>query len=224
MNSDDRELSDLIKRHATRHVAPQSLRVGLRAQLALAEASRPPVVRRVPLWDRFWSNAAWRGGSLGFALGLVLTALLLPMVQSLLQSEALDSDLVASHVRAMKVGPLTEVASTDRHTVKPWYQGRLDYSPPVLDLGTEGFALTGGRIEHVRGHVVAALVYMSDRHVIDLYVWPSETKPAQATITRKGFNVVNWSDGAMQYWAVSDVERTKLQRFSELLRQHAAAQ
>jgi len=224
MDPEDRKLSDLIKHHATRHAAPQSLRVGLRAQLAVAEAARRPAVPRVPLWTRFWGNAAWRGGSLGFVLGLLLTALLLPTARNLVQTESLDSTLVASHVRAMKMGPLIEVASSDRHTVKPWYQGRLDYAPPVFDLGAEGFPLHGGRIERLRGNDVAALVYMSDRHIIDFYVWPSDSKASPTTVVRRGFNVASWSDGTMQFWAVSDVERTRLERFCDLWRQHLAAQ
>lgn len=224
MDPEDRELSDLIKRHATRHEAPQSLRAGLRAQLAVAEAARAPVVRRVPPWTRFWGNAAWRGGSLGFALGLLLMALALPVARNLLQTESLDATLVASHVRAMKLGPLIEVASSDRHTVKPWYQGRLDYAPPVFDLGDEGFPLHGGRVERLRGNDVAALVYMSNRHIIDLYLWPSESKALPAIVVRRGFNMVSWSDGTMQFWAVSDVERAKLERFGELWRRRLAAQ
>jgi anti-sigma factor RsiW len=218
MNPDDKQLSELIKRHATRHAAPDSLRAGLRTHLALAEASKPPVVRRVPLWSRFWDNGVLRGGSMGFATGLLVMALALPVAQNLMQTESLDADLVSSHVRAMKMGPLTEVVSTDRHTVKPWFQGRLDYAPPVIDLGADGFPLKGGRIEHVRGNVVAALVYASNLHVIDMYVWPTNAKTDQVDLTRRGFNVLNWSDGSMQYWAVSDVERSELERFAQLWR------
>jgi anti-sigma factor RsiW len=224
MDQDDKQLSDLIKGHATRHAAPESLRAGLRAQLAVADASRRAVVPRVSLWSRLWGNAAWRGGSLGFALGLLCMALALPVVQDLVRNESLDADLVASHVRAMKMGPLMEVASTDRHTVKPWFQGRLDFAPPVIDLDDNGFPLKGGRIEHVRGNVVAALVYASDLHVIDLYVWPSNDTAAPATLTRRGFNVVTWAEGSMQYWAVSDVERAKLERFAQVWRQREAGQ
>jgi len=224
MNPDDDQLSKLIKSHATRHAAPASLRAGLRTQLALAEASKPPVVRRIAPWAAFWNNGVLRGGSLGFAMGLLVMALALPLVQNLMQTESLDADLVSSHVRAMKMGPLTEVVSTDRHTVKPWFQGRLDYAPPVIDLGADGFPLKGGRIEHVRGNVVAALVYASNLHVIDMYVWPTNAKQEQANITRRGFNVVNWSDGSMQYWAVSDVERSELERFAQLWRRRVAAQ
>jgi anti-sigma factor RsiW len=227
MDADDKQLSELIKGHATRHAAPESLRAGLRAQLAVADASRRPVDargQRIPLWSRFWGNAALRGGSLGFALGVLCMALALPVAQDLVRNESLDADLVTSHVRAMKMGPLLEVASTDRHTVKPWFQGRLDFAPPVIDLDDSGFPLKGGRIEHVRGNVVAALVYASDLHVIDLYVWPSNDTAAPATLTRRGFSVVSWAEGSMQYWAVSDLERAKLERFAQAWRQRLGGQ
>jgi len=131
-------------------------------------------------------------------------------------NEPVDAELVADHVRALQVGPLTEVASTDRHTVKPWFQGRLDYAPPVFDLAAEGFPLVGGRIEHVRGSVVATLAYTRNRHVIDVFVWPSARQQAPVRSVRKGFNVLHWADGSMQYWAVSDLERGEMERFTQL--------
>jgi anti-sigma factor RsiW len=132
--------------------------------------------------------------------------------------------VVADHVRALQIGPLAEVVSTDRHTVKPWVQGRLDYAPPVFDLAAEGFPLMGGRIEHVRGNVVATLAYARERHVIDVFVWPSTAQQAPTRSLRKGFNVLHWADGSMQYWAVSDLERGEMERFARLWRERVAAQ
>jgi len=228
MSLDDDHLSALIRQHATRHAAPDSLRAGLRTQIALAEASRgePPAprVQRRRWLDLGWPALGWRTASLSFAFGVACTLLVVPLAQRLDLNPALDADLVADHVRALQVGPLTEVVSTDRHTVKPWFQGRLDYAPPVFDLAAEGFPLMGGRIEHVRGNVVATLAYARERHVIDVFVWPSTAQQAPARSMRKGFNVLHWSDGSMQYWAVSDLERAEMERFARLWRERVAAQ
>jgi anti-sigma factor RsiW len=135
-----------------------------------------------------------------------------------------DAELVADHVRALRAGPLAEVMSSDRHTVKPWFQGRLDYAPPVFDLAGEGYPLVGGRIEQVRGAAVATLAYTHNRHVVDLFVWPSADQRAPQRLLQRGFNVVHWADGSMQYWAVSDMDREEIESFTRLWRQRAAAQ
>lgn len=224
MSLDDEELSSLIRENATRHTAPDALRAGIRTQIALAEAGRSakPTTPE-PAWRR-WFVLRWPAVPVSFAMGMLCMALLLPMMQRLDLNEPVDADLVADHVRALQVGPITEVVSTDRHTVKPWFQGRLDYAPPVFDLAAEGFPLMGGRIEHVRGKVVATLAYARNRHVVDVFVWPSAAQSAPARSVRNGFNVMHWSDGSMQYWIVSDLERSEIESFTRLWQERAAAQ
>lgn len=232
MSLDDQDLSSLIRRHATRHAAPDGLRAGIRTQVALAEAGRaePPAASASPAPPvppsvrRRWFASGWRTPSVSFALGVAFALLVVPAVQRLGVNESLDEVLVADHVRALQVGPLTEVVSTDRHTVKPWFQGRLDYAPPVFDLAAEGFALMGGRIEHVRGNVVATLIYSRNRHVIDVFVMPGTEQQPPLRSTHKGFNVLRWADGSMQYWAVSDLERAEMERFAQAWQGLAAAQ
>ena len=227
MSPDDEDLSALIRTQATRHSAPDALRAGIRTQLALADAGRLPLQEPLspsPPRVRWFNRLGWGSASLGFAAGMLCTVLMLPLVQRLDLNEPLEAELVADHVRALQVGPVVEVASTDRHTVKPWFQGRLDYAPPVVDLAAQGYPLMGARIEHVRGDVVATLAYARKRHVIDVFVWPSaEQRPAARTL-RKGFNVMHWADGSMQYWAVSDLERSEIESFVQLWQAHAAAQ
>lgn len=228
MSFDDQQLSAVIRQHATRHAAPDALRAGIRTQIALADAGRPanPTARgsakRLAL--RAWLALRWPPAAAGFAAGLACALVMAPIAPHLSLSDPLDADLVADHVHALQVGPLTEVVSTDRHTVKPWFQGRLDYAPPVFDLAADGFPLIGGRTERVRGNVVAALAYKSNRHVIDVFVWPSDLQAAPVHRVRRGFNVLHWSDGAMQYWAVSDLERAEMARFAQLWRERVAAQ
>jgi anti-sigma factor RsiW len=225
MNGDaqprDDALSAMIREHATRHGASEALRASVRTEVALAAAGRfPPPLDARPTWfarvRQAVTHSAWRVAAVGFALGTVFTVFLAPSLQRIDWGQPLQAELVADHVRAMGAGPLLDVASSDRHTVKPWYQGRLDYSPPVLDLAADGFPLSGGRIERVRGSAVAALVYSRDRHLIDLYVWPENGTTDLKSVTHRGFNVVSWSESGMQLWAVSDVERPELERFARL--------
>jgi len=225
MSLDDQELSTLIRKQATRHTAPDALRAAIRTQIALADANRPAVASAsTKAARRRWLVLRWPAVPVSFALGMLCMALILPMWDRLRVNEPLDAELVADHVRALRVGPLAEVVSTDRHTVKPWFQGRLDYAPPVFDLAAEGFPLTGGRIEHVRGNVVAALAYARNRHVVDVFVWPGTAPSAPVRTVHNGFNIMHWSDGSMQYWVVSDLERSELEVFSRLWQQRAAAQ
>ncbi|HEY9064246.1 MAG TPA: anti-sigma factor [Burkholderiaceae bacterium] len=226
---DEQELSEQIRRHATRHAAPDGLRAGIRAQIALADAGRAdapaPTSARAPGPRARWF--AWRTAAASFALGVACALVVPPVLQRVAPgglAEPLEAELVADHVRALQVGPLAEVASSDRHTVKPWFQGRLDYAPPVFDLAADGFPLQGGRVEHVGGGAVAALAYVRNRHVIEVFVWPSEAPAAATHRVRRGFNVLHWADGAMQYWVVSDMERAELERFGEIWRARVAAQ
>ena len=225
MSLDDQELSALIREHATRHSAPDALRAGVRTQIALVEANRRAAVpaSSKPAWRR-WLTFGWPTVPISFAMGVLCTALVLPMLQRLSLNEPIDAELVADHVRALKVGPLAEVESSDRHTVKPWFQGRLDYAPPVFDFAAEGFPLRGGRIEHVGGNVVATLVYAHNRHVVDVFVRPGTVQSAPVRTMRNGFNIMHWSDGSMQYWIVSDFDRHELEAFTHLWQERAAAQ
>ena len=232
MHSDD-ELSALIRQQATRHAAGADLRAAIGTQIALADAGRataptatttaaPAAGVESTRSPARRAASRWKWAAMSFALGVAGTLVVVPVAQRFAANESLDSELVADHVRALKLGPLSEVVSSDRHTVKPWFQGRVDYAPPVFDLGDQGFPLMGGRIEHVRGQAVAALVVARRQHVIDLFVWPSSERNAPERVARKGFNLVHWSDGAMQYWAVSDLERAELEHFAQLWRERAA--
>ncbi|HEX6018391.1 MAG TPA: anti-sigma factor [Burkholderiaceae bacterium] len=226
MSIEDDDLSALIRRHATRHAAPDGLRASIRTQVALEDArqSSPLAPARAAgaRPRRGWFTFGWGTASASFALGMLCMALLIPLAQRV--GEPVDADLVTDHVRALRSGEIASVLSSDRHTVKPWFQGRLDFAPPVLDLAGDGFPLIGGRVEHVRGQTVATLAYSHNRHVLDLFVWPSGEQQQPVRQVRRGFNVVHWADGSMQYWAVSDMDRAEVEAFTRAWQQRAAAQ
>ena len=217
MNDD--ELSELIRQNATRHRASDRLRASVRTQIALHAAAQADNADT----RRGWRGFGWRAAMAGFAGGVALALAVVWVAPRMAPQNSLTAEIVADHVHALKSGPLIEVASSDRHTVKPWFQGKLDFAPPVIDLETEGFPLLGGRVERVAGAPVAVLVYGRRKHILNVFVWPAEREQPSHRMQRNGFNVVQWSDGAMQIWVVSDLEAGEIERFGQQWRRRAAA-
>ena len=129
----------------------------------------------------------------------------------------LATELIASHVRSLMASHLTDVASSDQHTVKPWLDTKLDFAPPVFDLTNDGFPLIGGRLDYIENRPVAALVYQRRKHFINLFIWPAQSvmTVADKTISRQGYQLLHWTDGDFTYWAVSDVSENDLQLFKQ---------
>jgi mycothiol system anti-sigma-R factor len=130
------------------------------------------------------------------------------------------AEMVDAHLRSLQAGHLTDVASTDQHTVKPWFDGKLDFSPPVRDFANDGFPLQGGRLDVLHGRTVAALVYARRKHVVNVFVWPSsEQDVAPRSGSQLGYQWVDWRKGGMEFCAISDTPATDLDQLQRLISQ-----
>jgi mycothiol system anti-sigma-R factor len=175
---------------------------------------RPEAVQRAVFFDMPWN---WLALAAAIVLAAIIGSSLLPRLRPPASDQFLATQLIASHVRSLMADHLTDVASSDQHTVKPWLDTKLDFAPPVVDLASEGFPLIGGRLDYLDNRPVAALVYQRRKHFINLFVWPAASDAAKApqTITRQGYQLLHWADPDFNYWAVSDVNANDLQTFKQ---------
>jgi anti-sigma factor RsiW len=142
-----------------------------------------------------------------------------PAAPSSLVAQLVAQEVLDSHLRSLLPGHLADVQSSDRHTVKPWFAGKLDFSPPVADFAAEGFPLTGGRIDSVNGRTVAVLVYQRHQHVINAYVWPSpgSTNSRVNRATLQGYNILHWTHAGLEWWLASDLNTQELEDLANRL-------
>ena len=191
--------------------APPALRERV---LAAARGSSPSA--RAP--RRFTVQNVWRPLALAASFAVVALGSWTLALQRA-GGVALADDVLASHIRSLMPGHLTDVLSSDQHTVKPWFNGRLDFSPAVYDFVGRGYPLLGGRIDYVGGRSVAALVYGRRQHMINVFVWPAARGPGgPSTRTRQGYHELHWTTGDYTYWVVSDLGLAELEEFAQLLR------
>ncbi len=202
----DRERArDVVRELAPRYTAPPGLRQEL--LLKLRRASESPA-RTVTL-RRAWAMAMAGAAAGAFAMFLVFQPPLRNKTPEL---------AVATHVAALSSGTMVQVQSSDRHIIRPWFQGKVEFAPPVRDLSAHGFALLGARLDSIGARPAAAVVYRIRNHPIDFYVWPGEvgeTTPLQLTLHR-GFGIAHWSGSGLHFAAVSDVDPRDLERFARL--------
>jgi anti-sigma factor RsiW len=202
-----RQLQMDIRTQAPYYDPPADLERRVRA--ALAQAAKKEAKSDSGAWQWFAIAAT------------ILLACSLALNFSLFRSHGNDRDtlaqnIVSSHVRSLIGTHLLDVPSSDRHTVKPWFNGKLDFSPDVKDFVSQGFPLIGGRIEYLEDRPVAALVYQRRQHVINVFVWPTASSADHAgELTQKGFNIIHWTKAGMTYWAVSDLNLSELRQFSD---------
>ena len=191
----------------------------LRASLGAvkAESLHGAGTRRIiPIGGRGWAWGAALAACLAIA-AFAVTRTIAPRLSAPSAYQVLAGEVVAGHVRSLMANHLTDVQSSDQHTVKPWFNGKLDFSPPVVDLATQGFPLAGGRLDYLDNRPVAALVYQRRKHVINLFVWPASGESGEKAATQQGYNAFHWSRGGMNYWAVSDLNIAELHQFVELV-------
>lgn len=205
-----RRLRSLMKDASLRFTPAANFEKRLRS--AVRREAKERSIPRAPWWR--WSMA---GASLA---GLVLVVWALVVILNRPSSDAvIAQEVVSSHVRSLMAQHLTDVPSSDQHTVKPWFDGKLDFSPPVKDLGQQGFVLNGGRLDYIDNRPVAALVYQRRQHLINVFVWPanSNSKSTAQAAVRQGYNLIRWTNSGMEWWAISDLNLAELQQFVQLL-------
>ncbi len=210
---EDTELSAVIKAQADRHTAPAGLRD--RIVTSIREADAP--TRHSSGMQR-WRQ--WLNLGAAFAMGILASVTVAYFLAANQAQQRLAQEVVGSHVRSLMAAHLEDVVSTDRHTVKPWFNGKLDFSPPVRDLAAAGFPLRGGRLDYIGGHPAAALVYQHRQHIINVFILPLSrgTPTPPSTLEARGFNVIGWENKRMQFWMVSDLNLADMQQFAAQFR------
>ena len=169
---------------------------------------------RVRSWN--WLNASALATA---AVGVIALILAIPMLRTSGGKDAIAAEILDNHLRALAPMHSVDVPSSDQHTVKPWFQGKTSFSPPVPDLTKDDFILVGGRLEVIHQQPAAAIVYRRRQHVIDLYVSPSQGADSKTELHELGgYHLIEWTQNNMSYWAVSDVDPTDLRTFADLIR------
>jgi anti-sigma factor RsiW len=205
---DYREMSKVMADADVRYKAPPELRQRIEAALPQPQAQVVQMPSR---------RSVLRGFALGSAVSAMAATGLVAIVLRNDDEARIESEVVSAHLRSLQAGHLTDVISTDQHTVKPWFNGKLDVAPPVVDLTAQGFTLIGGRLDYVDARPIGAIVYRRRAHVINLFVaqTASTERHAARIDTIQGFNIRRWSERGLNYWAVSDLAADELAEFGD---------
>jgi anti-sigma factor RsiW len=207
-----RQMREAMAKTDLRFKAPESLRQRIDAALPKAAPAPAAPSNVTPFASR---RSVLRGFAMGSALSALAATGLVAVVLRNDDQQLIESEIVSAHLRSLQPNHLIDVVSTDQHTVKPWFNGKLDVSPPVIDLTAQGFTLIGGRLDYVDARAIGAVVYKRRAHVINLFVAQTSSmahKPAKIE-TIQGFNIRRWSDRGLNYWAVSDIGADELAEF-----------
>jgi anti-sigma factor RsiW len=212
--TEGRELVGLVQSETPRYKASPFLKT--RIQTALREQVSPATA--IPWWKQISSLWAYSGFAAVTAMVVVFAIGFL----SMRQVPELAQNAVADHVRSLQVNHLMDVASTDQHTVKPWFAGKLDYSPQVIDLGPSGYPLIGGRLDVLDNRNVAAIIYQRRKHYINLFIWPADAHSVHGIYHHNGYHVLCWTKAGMNYVAVSELGEKELKDFTAMIQDQTA--
>jgi anti-sigma factor RsiW len=210
----EQKLVELIQAEVPRFAASPFLKTRIEAALREEKASAA-----VPFWKQF--SSVWiYCGSVAAAVTLAFLAISIFWNQGI---PGLDQEAVANHVRSLQVDHLMDVASTDQHTVKPWFAGKLDYSPQVVDLTTSGYPLIGGRLDVLDHREVAAIIYQRRKHYINLFIWPAEAESLHGRLYNlNGYHALGWTKSGMNYLAVSELGEKEFREFVQMIQDQTA--
>jgi anti-sigma factor RsiW len=214
-------LRSTIQSAGLRERAPEKLRRDLQAAIGGTSSMVEPVKAVTPIRPRTSIRPTWW---LTLAAAAVFVVVLgtrfLPNLTQIRGGDEMTAAIVDAHLRSLQPGHLEDVISTDQHTVKPWFDGRIDFAPPVHDFVSDGFPLQGGRLDVVRGKTVAVLVYGRRKHIINVFVWPtSEQDASPQQGSQLGYNWIDWKKGGMEFSAISDVSMPDLAELQKLIAQ-----
>jgi anti-sigma factor (TIGR02949 family) len=202
-------LGNEIRQRAPTYRAPASLRAQIRAELRRETAGAATTAR----------GTGW----LAYAISLLLAVMVGSggtwLISGERQQQLVADEIIDSHLRSLLANHLTDIQSSDKHTVKPWFAGRSELSPPAVDLAPEGFPLVGGRLDLIAGKPVPALVYRRREHVINVFVLPASRGDLAKTLTRRGYSLRHWDEGDLGFWAVTDAAPTELAEFERVFRE-----
>jgi anti-sigma factor RsiW len=199
-------LKKALKQDSLFFTAPKELHRAIKAELHSQLKTEP----RWSFWNWNWLTTATTSVATACLALLLTLSLTRPSAE-----QRLTQEIVSSNIRSLMADHMLDVVSTDQHTVKPWFNGKLDFSPPVKDLAAQEFPLIGGRLDYISGRSVAALIFHRNKHVINLFIWPANeknSKPASLTPIQ-GYNVIHWTNAGMTFWAVSDLNGNELMEF-----------
>ena len=203
-------LSSAIQNGALRFEPSRRLKKNVEAAIRKANPQARPAFS-------YWG---WASAFASIILIVTIASVVAVRRQASSEEALLIDEIVSSHVRSMMANHITDVASSDSHTVKPWFGGKLNYSPPAKDLTEQGFRLIGGRLDYLEGRPVAAVVYQRSQHFINLFVWPTNNAAIKQNdqLSRQGYNIIHWTQGGMTYWLVSELNLTELYECARLLK------
>jgi anti-sigma factor RsiW len=205
-----REQRAHIRSSAPYYTAPTQLERSIRAALRQAAATEPKLTS---------NNLPWRWLAIAATILLAISVSwnMRPSPQRVAGNNLVAQNILSDHIRSLIGTHLLDVPSSDQHTVKPWFNGKLDFSPEVKDFASQGFPLIGGRLDYLMDRPVAALVYGRRQHVINVFTWPAESASiADIQFSRNGYSAIHWAHGPMTFWAVSDISPTELAQFRDL--------